>query len=263
MARTQEEIYQSMISYKAALPDLAGMYTQSRTGVYSKILWIVAFAVNIFEQLFDLFKAEVDTKLAQKEPGTPSWYVQILKQYQDGDSLIVQEGKITYATIDPAKQIITRASYKEEAGTLKLKIAKGDIANGQAVSAEEKTRIESFLERQKYSGTKIELISLNADKLRVTGTIYYNGILDPVAVKNEVVLALQEYCLNLAEDGVVRRIKVVDAIQAVAGVIDADVTINGKAGATVTPITLAYETAAGYIVEDDVTPFSSLTMTPA
>ena len=252
-----------MLSHKATLPELQGIYTQSRTSLYGLLLWVVAYAHNLLEQLFDLFKKEVDDKLAQKEPGTPSWYVEILKEYQDGDSLVVKDGKITYATIDEAKQIITRASYKETGGQLKLKVAKGDINNGQALTAEEKTRVSNFLERYKYAGTAIELISLNADKLRVTGTIYYNGVLDPAVVKTNVVEALRQYCLNLAEDGIVRRIKVVDAIQSVEGVVDADVTVNGIAGATVTAISLSYETAAGYIIEDDTTPFSALTMTPA
>lgn len=263
MARTTEEIYQSMVSYKATLPELSGMYTQSRTSFYAKLLWVVAFAHNILEQLFDLFKKEVEDKLAQKEPGTPSWYVQILKDYQDGDDLVVIGGKITYTTIDESKQIITRASYKETGGQLKLKVAKGDINNGQALAAEEKTRLGEFLERYKYAGTDIELISLNADKLRVERIIYYNGILDPETVKANIIEALRQYCLNLSEDGIVRRIKVVDAIQSVEGVVDADVTINGIAGATVTLITLAYETASGYIIEDDTTPFSALTMIPA
>lgn len=263
MARTTEEIYNSMVAHKATLPELSGIYTQSRTSFYGKLLWVVAFAHNLLEQLFDLFKSEVDTKLAQKEPGTPSWYVQILKQYQDGDNLIIQDGKITYATIDTAKQIITRASFKETGGQLKLKVAKGDINNGVALTTDEKGRVENFLERYKYAGTAIELISLNADKLRVTGTIYYNGILNATTVKDAVIEALRQYCLNLAEDGIIRRIKVVDAIQGVSGVIDADVTVNGIAGATVTPINVSYETAAGYIIEDDTTPFSALTMTPA
>jgi hypothetical protein len=264
MARSTEEIYNSMVAHKATLPELAGMYTQSRTSFYAKLLWLVAYSHNLLEQFFDLFKKEIDDKLAQKEPGTSSWYVQILKEvYQDGDDLVVKDGKITYNTIDESKRIISRASYKETGGQLKLKVAKGDINDGQALSAEERTRVENFLERFKYAGTGIELISLNADKLRVEGTIYYNGIQDAAVVKTNVVEALRQYCLNLAEDGMVRRIKVVDAIQGVTGVIDADVTINGIAGVTVTPITLSYETTAGYIIEDDTTPFSSLTMTPA
>lgn len=264
MARSTEQIYNSMLSHKDMIPELAGMYTQSRTGFYAKLLWLVAYAHNLLEQLFDLFMIEVDTKLAQKEPGTPSWYVQILKEvYQDGDDLIVKGGKITYATIDPTKRIITRGSYKETGGKLKLRVATGDINNGKALTAEQKTRVKNFLERFQYAGTDIELISLNADKLRITGTIYYDGILDPAVVKTKVVEALRLYCLNLTEDGVVRRIKVVDAIQNVAGVVDANVTISAIAGATVTEVSLSHETAAGYIVEDDATPFSNLTMTPA
>lgn len=264
MARTTEEIYNSMLVHKATLPELSGMYTQSRSGFYAKLLWLVAFAHNLLEQFFDLFKKEVDDKLAQKEPGTPSWYVQILKTvYQDGDDLVVKDGKITYAPVDEKKRIITRASFKETGGQLKLKVAKGDINSGQALSAEEKTRVENFLERFKYAGTGIELISLNADKLRVEGTIYYDGIQDQAIVKTNVVEALRKYCLNLAEDGMVRRIKVIDAIQGVPGVVDADVTINAIAGAAVTLITLAHETAAGYIIEDDTIPFANLTMTPA
>lgn len=259
MARTTSQIHEELMAEKANRPELAGIDTISRTSIFSGLLWLVAFGVNMLEQFFDLFKNEVDTKLSQREPGTPAWYAAMVLEFQDGDPLIIKDGAITYNTIDPAKRIISRSAYKENEGALTLKVAKGEVGSESALSADELVRLGNFMERRKYAGTKVNLISLNADKLRVEGTIYYDGIYTAANVKAGVEAALRNYMKTLAFDGIVRRIKLVDAVQGVEGVTDLNLTITAIAGATPTVVSVNYETASGYLAEDDAIPFANLT----
>ena len=71
MARTVQQIKQSMIDAKNADANLAGLTSTSQTAKWNLYFFIVAACIAIFEQLQDLFKVDLETIAASSEPSTP------------------------------------------------------------------------------------------------------------------------------------------------------------------------------------------------
>lgn len=250
MARTIEQIQTEIITKKQSYTELNGLSSTSQVAIWRLWVFITAFAIHALETLFDIFKAEVNTIIASKQPGTPSWYIERIKEFQLGDQLNPLTGQ--YDTIDTSKRIITRAAYKEDSGTLTIKVAKGETGSNEPLTATELTQLESYVEKIKFAGTIISIISLNASKLRLTATVYHDGIYDPSEIQTNVESAINTYLENLDFNGLLYENKIIDAIQAVEGVND--VTLDSVVvmeGATPNAVTRVYESAAGYIVEDD------------
>ena len=62
-------------------------------------------------------KTDVETNNDNKQYGTIPWWIAIAKEFQNGDSWIVDEnGRGKYELIDPAKQIVKYVSAIEESG---------------------------------------------------------------------------------------------------------------------------------------------------
>jgi hypothetical protein len=244
MARSIDQIKQEIITEKNNNPDLAPLNSTSKTAVWSLIIYLVAFAHHILEKIFDAFKAEVEDTLNRNNPGTAPWYAERVLDFQLGDKVEVIDGKVSYPVFDEAKRIIQRVAYKEEGGILTLKVAKAE----GALSPEEKVQVESYVERYKFAGSDVSLVSLNADKLRVYGTVYFDGIYAADTIKTAVEYAITNYLQTLDFDGIVYKSKLIDAIQAVEGVIDIDISkLEGVQGTLVSTIARKYETASGYI----------------
>jgi len=258
MARSINEIKTQIIATKEATKGLEKLSSSSAVAVWRLWVYVTAVAIQFHETIFDLFRKEVETKIAARQAGTPSWYVARAKEFQVGDTLQVINGVATYATIDPEKQIVTRASYKEaedgDAIVLQMKVAKGELGSEEPLSNEEKFQLGAYLERIKFAGTKLQVVSLNGDKLRLTAEIFFDGIYAVATVRDAVEAAINNYLLNLDFDGLVYVNKIIDAIQAVPGVIDVKITSAvAVVGEDEITIDRVYETAAGYIVEDKST----------
>ena len=108
MARTVEQIYNSMVEEKQTFSQLSGLmptYTlsgptpdnpfrllldeinnNSTMGIWRAALLIVAFAIHNFEKLQDAFRAEVDEVAAQSIAGNRQWYAAQILKWQYGFS---------------------------------------------------------------------------------------------------------------------------------------------------------------------------------
>jgi len=270
MARSITEISNQIIAEKERHSELNRLSSASAVAVWRLWVYITAVAIQFHEVVFDLFRKEVEDKIAARQAGTPSWYVARVREFQAGDQLQVVNGIATYPVEDPAKRIVTRSSYKEaQSGDgllLQIKVAKGGIGAEQPLTDEEVYQLETYLERIKFAGTKIQVVSLNGDRLRLTANVFFDGLYDMDVVRTSVNRAINSYLVNLDFDGMVYLNKIIDAIQKVPGVIDVSITsarivISGES----TYIDRVYETASGYMVEDD-TPGSTfndlITYTP-
>jgi len=218
MARTIQTIFNEIIASKDADADLSALNSTSATALHRLWAYITAVAHNIVEQFFDTHKAEVETLLELKEPGTPSWYAEKAKEWQFGDTLqVLPDNSLGYPIIDEAKQLVERVSYAEASdGTLFLKVAKDDGGSLGPLSTAEQNSLKSYFQQIKFAGTVTTIVSLNPDKLRFTGEVFFDGEKDPAVVQSDVEQALSDYCAALEFDGIVRKIKVIDFIQAVA-----------------------------------------------
>lgn len=250
MARTISEIQQEIIIAKENSIELGSLNSASQTAIWRLWVYVVSVAHFALESLWDIFKVEVNELVASRRLGTPSWYVSIAKEFQLGDDLL-ETG--LYAVIDESKRIITRASFKEDdlESVLTLKVAKGDVSP-VALESEELSQFRTYIEELKFAGTKISVVSLNADLLRGSLTVYYDGILNANATLANIQEATRNYLKELPFDGTLLRNELIERIRDVPGVQDCEVVnLRGVQGSVSYTIPRLYESQAGYIELDE------------
>lgn len=260
MARTLAEIVNSIFADKNTRPELNGLNSTSKTAIYRNWIFNAAVAQQSLEVIQDRFESEVNEIIANNFIGTAKWYAERSKEFQLGYDLTLQGTKYSYATDDPDSQIIAAVSVTEDSGsTLFIKVAKENTmtAELEALSAQEKGQFSKFIAKIKLAGTKINIVSLAADELILSGcTVYYDSIYAEATVKTAVEQALVAYTKSIQFDGKVKASTVVDTIQAVAGVNDVVLDkLAIKSGPDITLVGRIAELPAGYINEAD-SPYS-------
>jgi hypothetical protein len=257
MARSIATIQAEMAAARAASAELAGLSSPSATSIYRLLEFVQATSIWAFETILDRFRDEMADTIARAPAGTPAWYADQALLFQVGEPLIVlPSGKPGYEVVNPARRIVTRSTAKEAStGKLFLKVAKDGATAGTlaALSNEELVQVSGYMTALKFAGTRLEVVSRSADRLQLTGTIYYDPLLPVATVRTNVVAAVQGYLAGLDFDGQVYVSKLTDALQAVPGVRDvAPLTVAARVGvAAPVAIPRIYETAAGYIVPED------------
>lgn len=263
MARTVAQIKQSMLDAKNADPTLSTLTSTSQTAKWNLYYFIVASCIAIFEQLQDIFKTELETIASTAAPSTPQWTRNKVLKYQKGDvaQLNTTTYVIEYPTINTANQILTRCAVITAPNrTVLIKVAKGNPPT--PVSVGELAELQSYVETFNPAGIAFTLINDNSDKMEVAAKIYYNGQYSAV-ISTNVVAALNNYMANLPFNGVISTQAVVDAMQAVEGVISVSLarilvrkhSVAYGAGVTLYNLStgvdaVQYQTIAGYVVEE-------------
>jgi hypothetical protein len=263
MARTVSQIKQSMLDAKNADPTLSTLTSTSQTAKWNLYYFIVASCIAIFEQLQDLFKVDLEAIASSAAPSTPQWTRNKVLKFQTGDvaELNTTTFVIEYPTVNVANQILTRCAVVTAPNrTVLIKVAKSDPP--VPVSSGELAELQSYVETFNPAGIAFTLINENSDKMEVAATIYYNGQYSAV-ISTNVVVALNNYMANLPFNGVISTQSVVDAIQAVEGVISVSLTrilvrrhtVAYGAGVTLYNLStgvdsVQYQTYAGYVVQE-------------
>ena len=259
MARTATDIDNELAAAQAGYPELAALTSPSATALHRLWRFVVATCAQTLETLWDRHTADVNAIVARAPVGTPGWYADRAKEWQkdDGTLAVQASGAIGYATATPAARLITQATAKENAQTGKLfiKVAKAGATAGTlaALTNAELVEVRGYFDRIRFAGTRLEVVSRDADRLQVNGTVYYNPLLDVATVQAAVQAAAQAYLAALDFDGQVYVSRFTDYLQAVPGVRDvAPLHLAARVG-TAAPLAFArvYETAAGYIVLED------------
>lgn len=263
MARTVAQIKQSMIDAKNADAALSGLTSTSQTAKWNLYFFIVASCIAIFEQLQDLFKIDLENIASTAAPSTPQWTRNKVLKFQTGDvaELNTTTFVIEYPVINTANQILTRCAVVTAPNrTVLIKVAKSDPP--EPVTVGELAELQSYVETFNPAGIAFTLINEDSDKMEVAATIYYNGQYTGVITDN-VEAALNSYMANLPFNGRITTQSVVDAIQAVDGVISVSLTrilvrrdtVAYGAGVTLYNLSTGvdsvnYDTYAGYVVEE-------------
>lgn len=259
MARTISEIQSEILSAIQMDATLSDMNSTSITAVYRLIAYITAVAHWVHENFFDAHKTAVEILINQAPVGTPSWYVKKAKEFQLGDVLYEVEGFLAYPVVDATKQIITQAAYKVTGSKLFLKVAKAGVLVDtlEPLSTTELAQFAGYIDRLRFAGTEIEIVSLNADRLRLYGKIYYQGIYEVTDFQTRLVAAIKGYLKNLPFDGTIQTIKLIDAMQQVSGFSDVEFTqLIAFSGLLSEGFTRSYETKAGYIEAETTAGFT-------
>jgi hypothetical protein len=249
MARTIQEIEAKILQSIAQNSYLSMLNSPSDTALYRNLAYLIAVVHNALEQLWDIFKKEVDDKIAQRRLGTPSWYSQSALDFQLGDNL---NNFGFYEIIDDTKKIIKKSSFKESnAGILTLKVAKYDNEL-LPLSPTELTQFRNYIDEIKFAGTRVNIVSLEADKLRMNIKVFFEGIFTENLIKENVKNAIKTHLLNLSFDGILLKNALIDSIRNVEGVYDVEfVALEALQGNLPVSVGRSYETLAGYMTFDD------------
>lgn len=270
MARDIKVIKQQILDTKDSLPALVNLTSDSQVAVYQNMFHTLAAEIGILEQLIDSYQADFEDTINNQGVGNAPWLRGKILEFQLGEyvQLDTTTFAISYPEENEAAKIITRCSVRETGNLIvDAKVAKSDPP--VALSGAEVTALDGYLKIIKPPGTQINIVSLDSDKLYLEGTIYYSGQYS-TEIQTNVEAALTAYMAGLSSvenfDGTLRVLDIVDAIKAVTGVKDVNITEVGArahltafSGRTViyklsTGVNVReYTTTAGYIVEETTT----------
>ncbi len=281
MARTIAEIYNALALTKANLQELhdfvvdpanpssvmddadtllADLRSTSKVAIWRLFLYVVAVGSWTVETLFDKLTAAINAIMAAKRPHTLRWYAEESKKYQYGHELIWADNQYSYAVYDAEARIIKYAAAQEVNSKVILKVAKEVNGVKAALTVTEKSAFTEFWNAWRDAGTKLEVVSLSADILKIDICIIRDRTV--LAVNNSLLRdssvfpiadALKTFGDALEFDGILRLSKLVDAIQLAEGVIDVAVrrAWHKPAGGTYSPVEMFVNSVAGHFVIDN------------
>lgn len=262
MARSVQEIQQAIINDVQATPELAAANSTSKRAIWRLWTFVVAVAINILEQLQDLFKKEVEAKIALSAPATPQWVQdKVFKfQYDAANPQIVQLIDLIpqYPTINPDLRIVTRCSVRSTVSNqVTIKVAKEEPPT--ALTSGEINALQDYINTLGVAGIRYSVESSLSDKLFVDADVFYQGQFSSI-ISDRVVAAIEGFLASIPFDGQMKVSDLILAIRNVQGVND--VVLNnvkarkdGDALPLATPLvtgnTLAipiWNTVSGYII---------------
>lgn len=233
MARSIQVIFDALVADKESREELDGLTSTSRTALWHMWLWIVAAAMHIHEQLWDAFKLEVEDIAARAIPGSLRWYADRAKEFQFGYNLVIDLLTYRYFYIDTtsdaaiASRIVTQVSVQEVFTSgftgVRVKAAKGEPGELEPLTTEERTAFEYYMQRLRFAGVAMDVISTDADDVKMQLRIYYDGVLPLSQVETAIETVLQQYLNSIPFDGLLNRNALVDALQAAPEVVDVEV----------------------------------------
>lgn len=235
MARSIKEIYDVIIQEKESLSTLDGLLPSTETSdqlmddlssgskvaIWRLWAWVIAFGHYLHEILFDEFIKVLDEKAAAAPAGTPQWYQKEMLNYQHGDNLQYINNRYVYDPIDETKRIIDLCAIEERPdGIVAIKVAKDESGTPAPLTVAERDSAAAYANKIKFAGTRLVLITADADELTIVYDIYYDPIIPLQDIQDAAQLAAEDYLDNLSFNGAFNITKFTDALQTVDGVLD-------------------------------------------
>lgn len=161
--------------------------TFSKVSVEGIWLYVVAFAMSVFEKLFDAHKIEVAELIAAERPHTLIWYKNKALAYMHGYELIADTDYynttlLTDAQISEAK-VVKNASAVEKANVVYVKVATAEPAK---LTDDQEAGLVAYFKEVKDAGVKLQIINRDADHYRAVLDVYY----DPMVLNSAGVNAV-------------------------------------------------------------------------
>jgi hypothetical protein len=244
MARTitqiQEQITTTYVNNMAAAGVVVDPSTWSLTNLERIFIYAIAFCIHALELIFDTHQQETLEDLANLKPHTERWYAKKALAYQHGFNLLPDSDQydntgFTDAQIEESKVVKYSAVIEQENQFgrvfLRIKLAGSDGNDLTQLTAPEFAGFKEYMKRVKDAGVKLQEDNLPADKLKMKWTIYYDPlILDNTGSRLDgaggtvVANAVKEYLRNLPFNGVYVLQYHEDFLQAVPGVVIAEIS---------------------------------------
>lgn len=221
MARDINIIKQQIVASVQADPILSTKLTStSKTTTWNTWAFIVAVSINLFEQILDIFKGNVEVLAKQTPAGTGAWIQAKMLEFQY-DAIVPQIVRLvnftpTYEVINAGKTIITRCAVLTTGNKeVLIKVAKGITPT--PLVANEISALTSYINSLSFAGIRYTIISQPADLVAIEGNIYYDGQYS-ITILQSFRDAVNNYFSNLPFNGVLQVASLVDAIQKINGV---------------------------------------------
>lgn len=235
----------------------------STVSIESIIFYVVATAIWALESLFDLHKSEVEETIANKNPHTTRWYANLAKLFQYGFNLLNDKGEFDNEGKTPdeikASKIVSYSAVVRQRHQnrvlLTIKVAKDNGSELAPLAPGELAAFVEYMDRVQDAGDNMEIISREADSLRLNLAIYYN----PLVLDNQgrrldgasmspVADAIRNYLKALPFNGELVLAYLTDALQKVDGVVIPDInTAEYQYGNTGwLPLVVKYQPLSGY-----------------
>jgi len=290
MARSPKYWYDLMIAEKNTFANLSvyqpnidssqtllnDLTTTSKVAIWRLLFWCVASAMYTFDVVFDLYKIYLDEVAAQSRYGTLPWYIAVSKQFQYGDTLVLDGVEWKYATENTAIQIIKLAAAAEASGVVNIKTATFSGVTPVPISAPQLAAFTTYINKKKPAGINVHIINDNPDDLKLYVTVNYDPLV--LSATGELIStpgtfpvedAINEYLNSFGAESNFNSgfelMRCVDMIQAAKGVKTAYVT-NAESRYGTNPFiafTQRYFPNAGYLQIDPGTPLNtSITYVP-
>jgi hypothetical protein len=245
-------------------------------------LWtyIQAVAIALFEQLLDLFKADIESKLPAVALANGAWLQNQIMNVFQYDATVPQvlicdattDFVPTYgANKDSTKLLCTRCSIvnlPNPAKTIEIKVAKQSppvaLSNLElaVLGVDQISTPNSFLSKILPAGTAYNCISVNPDRLYIAGIVYFNGAYN-ATIHSSVIDAINNYISTLDFNGKIKLSDIENVIKNLSGVIDVNLTLvqarrsTGSIGQNIiydliTGVNnLTYQLYSGWAIEED------------
>lgn len=246
MARGIKEIEAQI---QSEIADKLGLSTSA---VAEWKLWatVIAAVIYSFELIIDVFKKEIEERTDKAIPGTLRWYANLCRKWQMGDTLQYNPdtSEVYYQEINPEKQLISALSVVEGDRQLTVKVAKGQGNALSPLSATENFSFKVYLDKVKFAGDRIEIISTEPDIVKYKVAVYTDGLIPSDTLKERVRQTLDSYRFSLEFNGTIHIARVISALLNVENIVTADVTsftLTPKGGAA-QEVTTSVNCIAGY-----------------
>jgi len=181
MARTIAQIQAQIILSVQADSTLAQINSPSAFAIWRLWTYVVASAIWLLETYFDIHKAEVNEALATLKPHGLRWYQAKTLAFQYGSDLVEDEDYYNNSALTPDgiadQQIVAQASVTEADGKVTVKAAKEVADELEPLETAKYNSLLAYLQEIKDAGVRLELLSFNADKLKLTIDVYYDPLI--------------------------------------------------------------------------------------
>lgn len=250
MAETAAYYRAQMDAKQATYSEFDDLST-SITAIHNLAKDVVAEAAAAQSALFDTFKTEIDAKVTAARNPNDEWFYERAVAFQYGDLLTVVDGEAGYLVVDAEKQIISRCAIVPGDKTVTIKVAKGEDYPEQ-LTTEELLAYKSYWNQRQPRGLRLVIISIPADKLKLTGTVLYDPLIPVATVQASFTAAVQEYLKGIRFNGQHENEKLDTALKAVSGVNDFNLAKFMKdSSSDYAEIERDYDPLSGYYIYDE------------
>jgi len=247
----------------------------SKVSVVNLLFYVFTSAAWVVERLFETHRAEVALSVRRgcgcvgwrgRAASSPSarakWYKSKVLEFMQDRTLMPDTDRydtsgMTQEEVDAARVVkYVTADENRNASLLTVKVAGEKDGVRCCLDPEVEMQLAAYLAEIKDAGVRINLVNREADTFNCSVDIYYNPMLLPENVRRDCEAAIRSYIANLPFNGEYTNMALIDALQAVEGVLIAEfrqATASASGMTAVTAIDARHVPAAGYFRAGQIT----------